>query len=233
MVYSSKARDYMVELGVKPERCVVCYNGIDIEESIQKECEINGQAKTLRESLNPENVPVFLYVGGILPKKRVDLLLRAFFALRQEHEAQLWIIGDGPIMTETKALADALNVPGVCFLGRIIDDVDPYFSAADFFVLPGIGGLALNQAMFWNAPCICSEADGTEEDLVTDGVTGFRFQTGDEKSLALALGRALDVHQEAALYSSMVDAGRKIIEVRSNSDEILKTYYAEYIKGRV
>lgn len=232
LVYSSKAKEYMLELGIKEERCVICYNGIEIDGLLRDELEIKAQATEVRDRLNPENLPVFLYVGGILPQKRVDLLLRAFSKLRKKEKSVLWIIGDGPSMEEVKDLAQALRIPGVSFLGRIIDDVDPYFAAADFFVLPGIGGLGLNQAMFWNTPCICSEADGTEADLVFDGETGFRFLVGDEASLLSSLSRAMEVCQNTALHSHMVAKGRELIETRSNTDEMLKTYQAEFIKGK-
>jgi glycosyltransferase involved in cell wall biosynthesis len=233
MVYSTKAGDYMVELGAPSEKCVVNYNGIDIEESRRKEADIMEQASELRSRLNPDNKPVFLYVGGILPKKRVDLLLRAFAKANQKSSAVLWIVGDGPVMEEVRDIAHSLDVSGVSFLGRIIDDVDPYFVAADFFVLPGIGGLALNQAMFWGTPCICSEADGTEEDLVIDNETGFRFEVGSEESLTQTMQRALDLLILAEAYSEMQNKGRKLIENRSNSDEILKTFAKEFNKGRV
>ena len=37
---------------------------------------------------------------------------------------------------------------------------------SNIFVLPGTGGLAINEAMAYGLPVICSEADGTEKDLV-------------------------------------------------------------------
>jgi glycosyltransferase involved in cell wall biosynthesis len=41
--------------------------------------------------------------------------------------------------------------------------------------------------MFWGTPCIGGEADGTEDDLVIEGVTGKRFVPNSAASLADAL----------------------------------------------
>ena len=220
----------MKELGVSKERCVICYNGLDIDESFKIESQVRSRAAVLRKEKNPGDLPLFLYVGGILPKKRVDLLIKAFCDLRKERDALLWIIGDGPVMNDVQQAAAELGAEGITFFGRIIDDVDVYFAAADYFVLPGIGGLALNQAMFWETPCICSEADGTEADLVLDGETGFAFEKDNEKALLAAMKQAVDLRHDREAYSKMAGEGRGLIEARSNSDKILETFYAEYQK---
>ena len=51
-------------------------------------------------------------------------------------------------------------------------------------MLPGLGGLAINHAMMLGRPVICGRADGTEQDLVIDGETGFYLEPLDETSLA-------------------------------------------------
>ena len=108
------------------------------------------------------------------------------------------------------------------FFGRIIDGVDAYFAAADVFVLPGLGGLAFNQAMFWRTPCIGGEADGTEDDLVMDGVTGFRFKPGDADSLRDAMQRALAM--QPARRAEMGDAARRVIVERSNVNFMVQMF---------
>lgn len=113
-------------------------------------------------------------------------------------------------------------VPGVRFFGRIVDGVGAYFAAADVVVLPGIGGLALNEAMFWGRPCVVSVADGTEDDLVIDGVTGCRFADGDRGSLALAISRCLDLTADER--KRWGDVGRQLIVERSNINRMVETF---------
>ena len=60
----------------------------------------------------------------------------------------------------------------IFFVGKIIDGISKYFLQSDVFVLPGLGGLAISDAMIHGLPVIAGKADGTEIDLVTNE-TGF------------------------------------------------------------
>jgi len=134
----------------------------------------------------------------------------------------LWLVGDGPDRMELERHAQALGITRCRFFGRIIDGVDKFFAAADFFVLPGIGGLAFNQAMFWGTPCIGSEADGTENDLVIDGRTGRRFVPGDRDSLKAALCDCAGMG--AAQRRIWGNASRDLIIQRSNVSAMVGTF---------
>ncbi len=90
------------------------------------------------------------------------------------------------------------------------------------FILPGLGGLALNQAMFWGKPCIVSEADGTEDDLVIEHLTGFRFKSDDKFSLLNAMERALTLYNLA--YSILSFNSQKKIRAVNNVDYMVKTF---------
>ena len=46
------------------------------------------------------------------------------------------------------------------------DDLIKYYSEADLFVLPGTGGLAVQEAMANGMPVIVAQGDGTQDDLV-------------------------------------------------------------------
>ena len=224
LVYSTKGKRYLEELNIRPERITVCYNGIEIDDYHRQESAIRTEAANLRREMGAAGRPVFLYVGGMLREKKVDLLLDAFTLLAErEKEAQLWLIGDGPDLPFFKEIAAGRPSDGIRFFGRIFDGVDKYFAAADFFVLPGLGGLALNQAMFWGIPCICSEADGTEDDLVLDGVTGYRFRKGDADDLVSAMERALrDLRSGSGAVMGAEAA--EVIESRSNVTKMVETF---------
>jgi len=45
-------------------------------------------------------------------------------------------------------------------------ELAPYFTAADLFVLPGTGGLAVQEAMSYGLPVVMGQGDGTNDDLV-------------------------------------------------------------------
>lgn len=223
LLYSTKGGEYLARAGVKRELMTVCHNGIEVDHLLAEEPEIVRAAAELRQAQVTGNGLVFLYVGGLLADKRVDLLLDAFSRVRcRHHEAVLWIVGDGPEAAALKAQAAAAANSGVTFFGRIVEGVDKFFAAADVFVLPGIGGLAFNQAMFWRTPCVGSEADGTEDDLLLEGETGFRFKTGDPSSLEAAMEAAAAL--PAADRQAIGEAARRLIVERSNVSQMVQTF---------
>jgi glycosyltransferase involved in cell wall biosynthesis len=61
----------------------------------------------------------------------------------------------------------AETYPGTIFHGaQHGKELAQRLQAADLFVLPGTGGLAVQQAMAYGLPVIVGEADGTQVDLV-------------------------------------------------------------------
>lgn len=138
--------------------------------------------------------PVILFVGRLQARKRVDALLRACAALPEPGQPDLWIVGDGPERTALETLAGQVY-PRTRFYGALHGpELAPLFSRADLFVLPGTGGLAVQEAMSYALPVIVAEADGTQSNLVRCG-NGWVIPPGDD---------AL----RAALQSALADPGR-------------------------
>ena len=61
---------------------------------------------------------------------------------------------------------------------------------ADLFVLPGTGGLAVQQAMAYGLPVIVAQGDGTQDDLVRPG-NGWQVPPDDLPALQACLEAAL------------------------------------------
>lgn len=227
LTYSTKASDYVESLGVAKGLITTCYNGIEIDDLLKNEKEIKQGAKKVREELKLDGKKTFIYVGGLIPEKRIDLLIAAFLQLRKKYdEIRLLIIGDGPERANMLKMLDAANDPNINWLGRIVDGVDAYFAAADCMVLPGIGGLALNQAMIWGKPCIVSEADGTEDDLVIDNKTGFRFRAHKQESLQDAMVRYISLSEEEKAVMS--ESAKEIILTKSNTNRMVEEFLAAF-----
>lgn len=223
LTYSSKANLYTQAMGIKPEIIRTCYNGIEIDDLLSKEAEVLQKSKDIISKYELKNHITFLYVGGLIPEKRIDLLLNAFSALRQKHDKiKLLIIGDGPLKNQVSKMVSELDDKNIYYLGRIIDGVDPYFAASDCLVLPGAGGLALNQAMFWRKTCIVSEADGTEDDLVIEMETGFRFEKNNLESLKDAMERRICTSPD--LVDKMSQSARNIIDTKSNVNNMVEVF---------
>jgi glycosyltransferase involved in cell wall biosynthesis len=133
--------------------------------------------------------PQILFVGRLQRRKRVDFLLRAC-AEMPPPLPQVVIVGDGP---ERKALEDLAEqiLPSAEFAGtRRGQELIPYFQGADLFVLPGTGGLAVQEAMANALPVIVAKGDGTQEDLVREE-NGWQVPAEDYSALVAALKAAL------------------------------------------
>lgn len=134
--------------------------------------------------------PGVLFVGRLQERKRIDMLLRACASLPVYLQPQLWIVGDGPAKDGLQSLAREVY-PQAEFPGaRHGSDLEAYFKKTDLFVLPGTGGLAVQQAMAYALPVIVAEGDGTQDDLVRPE-NGWRVSPGDQQELRETLFQAL------------------------------------------
>ncbi len=223
LTYSTKASEYVNLMGVDPSIISTCYNGIETDDMEAKSKEILKESQKIRQKYELDSSITFIYVGGLIVEKRVDVLIDAFNELHKRYSnIKLIIIGDGP---ERKTVEEKLQVyqdPGIIYLGRIIEGVDSYIAASDCLVLPGIGGLALNQAMFWGKPCIVSKADGTEDDLVIDGVSGYRFNENDFVSLVSAMERR--INDSEINVTMLSQKSREIIKNKSNVNNMVHIF---------
>lgn len=222
ITYGTKAAQYAKDLGINNNKITVCYNGIEIDGLDRLESYYTQKAKELSRQRAITNQYVFLYVGGMMLEKKVDLLINAFSQVAKHHPAELWLVGDGPELNRLVALADSLKTKHVHFMVRIVDEVEIYFKAADSLILPGTGGLVLNQALYWGMPCVVGEADGTEDDLVIDGKTGFRFVPDDVKSLISAMEKCTTLTSQERL--EFAQAGKQLITSRGNVNQMVKTF---------
>lgn len=131
-----------------------------------------------------------LFVGRLQTRKRIDNLLVACANLPITIRPRLWIVGDGPARKEFEELAQRIY-PATKFWGAVHGlDLATLFREADLFVLPGTGGLAVQEAMAYGLPVIVAEGDGTQNDLVRSK-NGWVVPPDDQGRLQLALQEAL------------------------------------------
>ena len=179
IAYSQRGADEYRALGIPAEKVFVAHNA----------------AARRPASLPPERPErsgraSALFVGRLQARKRLEMLFEACAALPESLQPDLVVIGDGPARGEFEARARAVY-PRTVFLGaKHGDELRPYFAQADLFVLPGTGGLAVQQAMAHGLPVIVAQGDGTQEDLVRPE-NGWLIQPDDQHSLNAALADAL------------------------------------------
>jgi glycosyltransferase involved in cell wall biosynthesis len=164
--------------------------------------------------------PIVLFVGRLQERKRIDLLLRACRGLPVDLQPELWIVGDGPARAGFETLARDVY-PSAHFYGsRFGSELDAIFREADLFVLPGTGGLAVQQAMSFGLPVMVAEADGTQADLVRPQ-NGWCLPRGDLDALRSALQQALG---DIPLLRRMGQVSYRIVAEEINLENMVQVF---------
>jgi glycosyltransferase involved in cell wall biosynthesis len=131
-----------------------------------------------------------LFVGRLQKRKRLDLLFKACRSLPDHLLPAVTVVGDGPDRTHFEDLARGMQLP-VKFTGALHGAaLAERFRTADLFVLPGTGGLAVQEAMSYGLPVIVADGDGTQKDLVRPD-SGWLVPPGDLSALSGTLEMAL------------------------------------------
>jgi len=132
--------------------------------------------------------PTVLFVGRLQARKRVDWLIRA--CAEVSPSPRLWIVGDGPERPHLEQLARRFYPQTEFFGEKHGAELAPYFAQADLFVLPGTGGLAIQEAMSYALPVLVARGDGTQDDLVRPE-NGWQIPPDDYPALVTTLRAAL------------------------------------------
>lgn len=96
---------------VAPERAVVIPNGVHPSCSPEADLVADGEATRLLGQADPDAVDI-LHVGSTIPRKRIDVLLRIFAAVRKEFPGARLIRVGGLFTPEQMKLADELGIAG-------------------------------------------------------------------------------------------------------------------------
>ena len=178
LAYSQRGADEYAALGFPREKIFVAHNSVSA-------------SPTSSMPQRPSTFdlrPSILFVGRLQSRKRVDSLLRA--CAEMESNPRLIIVGDGPERAALESLAKEVYSSAEFIGAKHGVELKPYFEQADLFILPGTGGLAVQEAMSYGLPVIVAKGDGTQDDLVRDG-NGWQIQPEDYGALVSAMKNAL------------------------------------------
>lgn len=173
------------EVGVRPERIKVVYNGVNVPQS-------HGSTDASFRSelgLRSED-PVIGTVGSLYPVKGHKYLIEAaHLVLKNFPRTTFLIIGRGELEVSLKEQARELGLGAqVRFLG-LRHDVPKLLPLMDVFIMPSLSeglSLALLEAMAAGLPVVVTNVGGNPE-LVLDGETGYLVPPCDPEALASRL----------------------------------------------
>lgn len=175
---STASREAQIAYGADSSKCFISYLTVDIDKYLTK--------KTSYEARQ------LLYVGSLIQRKGLDLLLPAFAEISED--IRLVIVGEGQ---EKQALIEQIAKLGLMnrveFRGFVEgEELRRLYRESDVFVLPtreDCFGLVILEAMCASLPVISSKyADGAR-DLIVEGENGYIADPEDTAAFAEAMER--------------------------------------------
>lgn len=139
-----------------------------------------------------------IYVGQLIPRKRVDLLIRAFATL-PENAAQLIIVGDGVERGRLQRLSLQLGIQKqIQWQGALsYSQAREWMRQADVLVLPSRydgWGAVVSEALLAGTPVICTDHCGAA-DLLRETWRGEVVPRNNVTALSQALEKRLNMGQ--------------------------------------
>ena len=184
-----------------------------------------------KEILNIEYKNCCLYVGQMIYRKGIDILLEV--AKCFDGNTGFVLVGGAPTEDYLGTTNDhkLTNVKFIDFLGK--QDINMYYKAADIFVLPtreDIWGLVINEAMAFGLPIITTNKCIAGLELVKDDVNGYIIPSEDVNELKRKVGFMFEDKKRLVQFGkqSRNIAEKYTIESMSAAHmEILKKYHDE------
>ena len=218
--YSTAAYEILPSYGVKQEDIHVTYNSTDTEALLKERATVLANKPIL-----PPCAHRILHIGRLVKWKRVDLLIDAMPSIIDSFpDAELVVVGDGPELENLKRQAEELRLSRqVRFVGSIYnpEELGAYMNESTVYVLAGMGGLSINDAMSYGMPIICSVCDSTEKDLVVEGKNGFFFCEGDAASLS---EKITTLFSSPTLCREMGQESQRMINDKINLETVSMRY---------
>lgn len=160
-----------------PNKIKILPNGVDLENFYPWPEEM--------EKIKPQGDKVLLFVGNLLPVKRLDLILQV---LKNLKDTRLLVVGGGYDFKNYQNLAQKLGVKNrVSFEGRISDPriLNNYYNLADAIIVPSdyeSFSLVALEALSSGAPLVVSSGVGLNKEISAANV-GEVFEAGNPLDL--------------------------------------------------
>lgn len=193
---SNSGKRYLMHFLQCDEKKVFAYPyEIPSAKSLLEGCEEINEINVLPSELQE---PIFLFVGRLIPRKGLKVLLQACLLLKQKgyEDYTLLIVGDGKQREELEAFTRHNHLETcVKWIGQVsYEQINTYFRRADVFVLPTLEdtwGVVVLEAMLFGKAILCSSGAGTSE-LLTNGENGYVFDPNNPEELASLMQKFID-----------------------------------------
>ncbi len=175
-----------------------------------------------------QNIPIILSVGRLVSYKGFEVLIDAINGV----SATLLIIGDGPLYSNLTEQIISQKLASKIKIIRSVKDLSPYYTAADFFVLPSITiaetfGVVQLEAMSYGLPVINTALPTAVPEVSLDGLTGITVQPGSVEQLHDAI---VELVNNKTLRGQYSEAAKLRVENEFNESKFLENLKQEIEK---
>jgi glycosyltransferase involved in cell wall biosynthesis len=191
---SESLKQELVDAGFAAKKLVALRDAVDLRRYAQP----MSRADARKQTGLPDDRPLVVYTGSLLPNRGVDVLVRAAPELAG---SEVVLVG-GPPDEQAAMVREAKRIGATNI--RFIDHIHPsqvpvYQQAADVLALPqldpqGHSPLKLAEYMAAGRPIVASDLLPLRE-VLTDGETAVLVPPGDSESLAKGIQRVLSDHE--------------------------------------
>jgi phosphatidylinositol alpha-mannosyltransferase len=184
----------------------------------------------------PAGEQSLLFVGQLVPKKGLPVMLEAFEMLLAEFpRLTLRVVGDGPLAGTCRRRLAAPARARVDFLGQVHGDgLAGLYRSCDVFCATSTGhesfGITLLEAMAAGKPIVAARIPGYS-DVVRDGSEALLYDSTDPRALRDALRRLVI---DAGLRETLAAGGRRRVQEYAwpRVAARLVEYYEELLRAR-
>jgi glycosyltransferase involved in cell wall biosynthesis len=217
-VSNTCAQDAIRYLGLPRAKVRVIYNPVFRPEILEKAKERISYAW-----LDDKPAIKILSIGRLVTEKDQKTLIKALKLVRERYDAQLIILGEGPLRSELLQLAQSLGLEQDVSLPGFVQNPYPLISQADVFVLSstleGLGNVLI-EALACNCPVVSTDCPGGPREILDGGQYGHLTPVGDHAAMAEAILSVLSGDKRLAppewlekfCLESSVDQYQQLIE---------------------
>ncbi len=201
-------------------KCRVIPFGIRLERLQQPDA---AQVKKLRRLYGPR---IVLGVGRLVYYKGFEYLIDAMRFV----DGRLLIVGNGPLQRVLQEKAESCGVKQRVTFLTDVDDVSPYYHAADVFALPSVArseafGIVQLEAMACGKPVVNTNLDSGVPSVSLNGVSGVTVEPANSEALGQAISALMADSLRRTAYGR---AGQRRVEQFFSLEEMTRQTLALY-----
>jgi len=229
-VSEASKRNCIKWLNIDEDKIVVIHNGVDVK----KITELSKEGMYLPDQLRNNTHKKIVFVGRLIHRKGLDILLKSFQELTKNYKVQLIVVGGGSELDQYKTMSEDLGIKeNVFFLGEKVNPF-PYIKTGELFILPsrseGFPNVLL-EAMALKKPVVATDCETGPSEII-DSSNGTLVEVDNPEKMSLAIINYLENPELAIEHARVAQKTvQKFFKLENQLAEIEKTILSVTQKG--